>query len=64
MKKIYLLMSYFVEPRIRLSHVNAATCPVSLVQCRPHHDNEPTEVEVNESYVFVERYFNSISDMC
>jgi len=26
---------------------------VSLVQCRPHHDNEPTEVEVDESFFVI-----------
>lgn len=31
-----------VEPRRLSSRVIAATCPVSLVQCRPHRDNEPT----------------------
>lgn len=62
MKKIYLLIFYFAEPRIRLSRVTAATCPISLVQCRPHHDNEPTEVEVNESYISEEHYFISISN--
>lgn len=30
------------EPRRLSSRVIAATCPVSLVQCRPHRDNEPT----------------------
>lgn len=26
---------------------------VSLVQCRPYHDNEPTEVEVDESFFVI-----------
>lgn len=66
MKEIYLKIFYFTESRTRLSHVIAATCPVSLVQCRPHHDNEPTEAEIDdENYVFEERsYFISISDIC
>lgn len=55
---------YFVEPFTRLFRVTAAKCPISLVQCRPHHDNEPTEMEVNESYVSGKRYFISVSDMC
>lgn len=49
MKEIYLPIFYFTEPHTRLSRVIAAACPVSLVQCRPHHENEPKEVEVERN---------------
>lgn len=35
--------------------VTAATCRISLIQCRPPHVNEPTGMEANRES-FVSRY--------
>jgi len=66
MSRLYLHLLIFclsLNVERSLSRVITVICPVSLTQCRPHHDNEPTEMEVNENYTSVEYCFIFVGNM-